>query len=271
MKKNIFAIVISLLIFTSCSEYQKLLKSTDPELKYDKAVEYYSAKKYDKAISLFNDISSYYRNTDRAEMVINYLAKAHIEKKDYYTATEYYKTYIRAYPRGRFTQEAKYMLAYCYYLDTPDVRLDQSTTVQAIAAFQEYVDLYPNADNIAEANKYLQELNDKLAEKELINSNLYYDLGTYLGNNYLSAVIAAENALKRYPSTKHREDLMIVILKSKYQQSLYSEESMRADRYQSTIDEAYTYKNEYPQGKFVKQADDILKHLEKIMPSLSVN
>ncbi|HHT23481.1 MAG TPA: outer membrane protein assembly factor BamD [Bacteroidales bacterium] len=269
MKKSVFAIVISLLLFTSCSEYQKLLKSTDPELKYDKAVEYYVAKKYDKAISLFDDVSTYYRNTDRAELIINYLAKAHIERKDYYTATEYYKTYVRAYPRGRFTQEAKYMLAYCYYLDTPDVRLDQTATVQALTAFQEYVDLYPNADNKDEANKYIQELNDKLAEKELLNAKLYYDLGTYLGNNYLSAVITAENALKKYPSTKHREELMIVILKSKYQESLYSKEDMRADRYQSTIDEAYTYKNEYPTGKFVKQADDILKHLQRIMPEVS--
>lgn len=266
MKKYILTTLIALLVFTSCSEYQSLLKSTDPELKYDKAVEYFVAEKYDKAITLFDDVTSYFRNTDRSELIINYLAKANMAKKDYLTAGEYYKTYAKSYPAGRFIQEAKFGIAYCYYLDSPDVRLDQAPTVQAVNAFQEYIDLYPESEKVKEANKYLTELNDKLAQKELINADLYYNLGTYLGNNYLSAVITAENALKKYPGTKHREDLMIVILESKFQQALYSEELLKTDRYQATIDEAYTYKNEYPEGKHIKRTDEILKISEKNIP-----
>lgn len=269
MKKYIFAIFTSLLILTSCTEYQNLLKSNDPELKYDKAVEYYAAGKYDKAISLFSDVSSYYRNTDRSELIINYLAKANMAKKDYFSASEYYNTYAKSYPRGRFIQEAKFGIAYCHYLDSPDVRLDQTSTIKGINAFQEFIDLYPNSENVKDANKYLTELTDKLAQKELINADLYYNLGTYLGNNYLSAVVTAENALKKYPGTKFREDLMIVILESKYQQALYSDEQLKIDRYQSTIDEAYTYKNEYPQGKFIKQADEILKISERNIPKMN--
>ncbi len=266
MKKYVYIIVTVVMVFTSCGEYQKLLKSTDPELKYDKAVEFFTAKKYDKAISLFNDVSSYYRNTDRAELIINYLAKSNIEKKDFYSAAEYYKTYISAYPKGSFIQEAKFMEAFCYYKDSPEVRLDQAPTYQAIEAFQQFMDLFPKSERAGEANNYLSELNDKLAQKELINSNLYYDLGIYMGNNYLSAVITAENALKKYPATKFREDLMIVVLKAKYQQALYSEEQLLSDRYQATIDEAYTYKNEYPSGKFISQANEILKNSEKNIP-----
>ena len=266
MKKYILTILISLLVLTSCSEYQNLLKSTDPELKYDKAVDFFMAEKYDKAMTLFSDVSSYYRNTDRSELIINYLAKANMAKKDNLSAGEYYKTYVKSYPSGRFIQEARFGIAYCYYLDSPDVRLDQAATVQAINAFQEFIDLYPTSDKVAEANKYLTELNDKLAHKELINADLYYNLGTYLGNNYLSAVVTADNALKKYPGTKHREDLMIVILESKYQQALYSEDMLKTDRYQATIDEAYTYKNEYPEGKHSKRADEILKISERNIP-----
>lgn len=266
MKQKITILLLALLLFVSCGEYHKALKSTDPEVKYDKAVEYYQAKKYDRAISLLDDISAYYRNSDRAEMIINYLANSYIAKKDYFTASEHFQTYITAYPRGRFIEEARFMNAFCYYKDSPDVRLDQSATHKAIDAFQEFVDLYPNSDRLLEANKYISELNDKLAYKELLNAKLYYDLGIYMGNNYQSAVICAENALKIFPSTKHREDLMIVILKAKYQQALYSDVTMLEDRYQSTIDEAYTYMNEYPDGKFYTQAKDILKKSEKSMP-----
>ena len=251
---------------TSCSEYQKLLKSTDPELKYDKAVEYFQAKKYDRAISLFSDITTYYRSTDRAELIINYLAKAHIEKKDYITAAEYYDSYNNAYPRGTYIEEVKFMLAFCHYKESPDVRLDQTSTYSAIAAFQNFIDQFPRSDRVEDANKYIAELNDKLAYKELLNARLYHDMGLYLGNNYLSAVVTAENALKRFPATKYREDFMIVVLKAKFQQSLYSEESLKLDRYQSTIDEAYTYLNEYPEGKYVSQAKNILATSQKNIP-----
>ena len=59
---------------------------------------------------------------------------------------------------------------------------------------------------------------------------------------------------------------MIVILESKYQQALYSEDMLKTDRYQATIDEAYTYKNEYPEGKHSKRADEILKISERNIP-----
>lgn len=266
MRKHLLHILITLFVLTSCSEYQNLLKSTDPELKYDKAVEYYSNKKYDKAITLFDDVAKYYRNTDRSELIINYLAKAYIEKKDYYTASEYYKTYAKSYPQGRFIQEARYMIAYCYYKDSPDVRLDQTNTVLAINGFQDFINLYPESAQSKDAAKLMDELNDKLAQKELINSDLYYNLGTYMGNNYLSAVITAENALKKYPATKHREDLMIIVLRSKYQQALYSNPELKIERYQSTVDEYYTYMNEFPEGKYVKEAALIFKDSDKNLP-----
>lgn len=266
MKKYFACTLIFVFAFTACGEYQNLLKSTDPELKYDKGVEYFSNKKYDKAITLFDDVAPYYRNTERSELIINYLAKSYIEKKDYYTASEYYKTYVKSYPRGRFIQEARYMVGYCYYKDSPDARWDQQNTVLAIAEFQNFINLYPESERAKEASKLLNELNDKLAQKELINADLYYNLGIYMGNNYLSAVITAENALKKYPSTKHREDLMILVLKSKYQQALYSEESLRIERYQSTVDEYYTYVNEFPKGKYLREADRIFRDSDRHIP-----
>lgn len=265
MNKYLYLLFI-LFLFGSCNEYQQALKSTDNEYKYDKAVEYYTQEKYDRAISLFDDVSSYYRNTERSELIINYLAKSYMNKKDYYSASEYYKTYVKSYPKGRFIEEAKFMIAYSYYLDSPDVRLDQSITMQGINAFQEFLNQYPNSKRKEKAEKYFSALTDKLAEKELINAELYYNLGTYLGNNYLSAVIVGENALENYPATKHREDLMIVILKAKYQQALFSDERFKQDRYQTTIDEYYAYVNEFPEGKFVNNAVAIFQDLSSKMP-----
>jgi len=263
MKKlSIFFVVISVL-FASCSEYQKILKSDDAQLKYTKAIEYFNVKDYVRAATLLEDISSYYKGTDRSESVLMYLAKSYLGQKDYLTASEYFKTYVKSFPKGPNAVEAKYMIGYCYYLDSPDARLDQSSTYTAITAYQEFLDMYPESERVQEATKQLEELTNKLAYKELLNARLYYNLGNYMGNNYESAMITAQNALKKYPSNAYREDLMMVILQSRFEMANMSLAERQADRFRSTIDEYYSFINEYPTGKYRKEADHIFNESKK--------
>jgi outer membrane protein assembly factor BamD len=186
MKKTPFFLLLVVLTLFSCSNYQKLLKSDDAELKYTKAVEYFNKGDFMRASTLFDAIANYYKGTERSETVLNYLAKSYMGQKDYYSASEYYKTYVKTYPKGKYVIESKYMIGYCYYLDSPDARLDQTATYNAITAFQEFLDVYPESDKVQQVNKLLDELNNKLAYKAYLNCKLYYDLGNYLGNNYES-------------------------------------------------------------------------------------
>jgi len=265
MKKTQFLLLIVVLTLFSCSQYQKLLKSDDAELKYTKAVEYFNKGDFMRASTLFEAIATYYKGTDRSETVLNYMAKSFMGQKDYFSASEYYKTYVKTYPKGKFVIESKFMIGYCFYLDSPDARLDQASTYSAIAAFQEFLDVYPESDKVPEANKLLEEMTNKLASKAYMNAKLYYNLGNYMGNNYESAVITAQNALKKYPSTSYREELTMLILDSKYEQAMQSIEEKKADRYRSTIDEYYNYVNEFPTGKYRKQADKILNESKKVV------
>ncbi|HPC26209.1 MAG TPA: outer membrane protein assembly factor BamD, partial [Paludibacteraceae bacterium] len=199
------------------------------------------------------------------EDILNYLAKCYMSQKDYMTASEYYKAYIKSYSTGKYIEEARFMVGYCYYLDSPDPRLDQTSTYNALSAFQEFLDFYPESKRVPEVNKLIDELNDKLAYKYYLNAKLYYNLGNYMGNNYLSAVITAENALKKYPLNSYREDLMFLILESKYAQAVQSIPDKKIERYQNTIDEYYNYVNEFPEGKYKKQADKIFNESKKVI------
>jgi outer membrane protein assembly factor BamD len=265
MKRYSLILVLSIVLFASCGDYQKLLKSTDPELKYTKAVEYFEKGDFMRATTLFDEISTYFKGTERSETILNYLSKSYLGQKDYFTASEYYKTYVKTYPKGKYVVESKYMIGYCYYLDSPDARLDQTATNDAVASLQEFVDVYPESERVPDAMKLLDELNDKIAYKYYLNSKLYFNLGNYLGNNYESAVITAQNALKRFPSTKYREELSIIILDAKYQQAVQSFEEKKMDRYRATIDEYYNYINEYPEGKLRKHADKVFSESKKIV------
>jgi len=265
MKKTSFLLLLVVLTLFSCSDYQKLLKSDDAELKYTKAVEYFNKGDFMRASTLFDAIATYYKGTDRSETVLNYMAKSYMGQKDYFSASEYYKTYVKTYPKGKYVIESKYMIGYCFYLDSPDARLDQTSTYKAIAALQEFVDVYPESDKVPQANKLLEEMTNKLAYKAYLNAKLYYNLGNYLGNNYESAVITAQNALKKYPSTSYREELLMLMLDSKYEQAVQSVDEKKAERYRNTVDEYYNYINEYPNGKYKKQADRILNESKKIV------
>ena len=265
MKRLPIFVLLVVLSLASCSDYQKLLKSDDAELKYTKAVEYFDKGDFMRASTLFDEVATYYKGTERSETVLNYLAKSYMGQKDYFSASEYYKTYVKTYPKGKYVIESKFMIGYCYYLDSPDARLDQTETLNAIAAFQEFIDVYPESERVPEANKLLEELHNKLAHKAFLNAKLYYNLGNYLGNNYESAVITAQNALKNFPTTSYREELSMLILESKYQQAVQSIEERKIERYRNTIDEYYNFINEFPDGKFRKQADKIFNESKKIV------
>ena len=263
-KKGIFIFVITLLL-TACSEYQQLLKSTDPELKYQKALVYFNNEQYVKAQTLLDEVTTYYRGTDRSQDVLAYLARCYMGQKDYTSASEYYQAYIRNYPKGRYIIEARFQVGHCYYLDAPDARLDQRETKKGIEFFTQFVELYPDSPYAEQAYQEMGELYDKLAQKEYVSAKLYYNLGTYLGNNYLSAEIVAKNALKDYPTNKYQEDLSWIILQAKYQQTLNSVETKKLDRARDTEDEYYSFITEYPDSKHRNAADRIGKEMKKML------
>lgn len=264
MKKKVYLLIILSGLLASCSEYQKLLKSGDPDQKYEQALVYFEAGKFVKAQTLFEDVASYYKGTERAQDVLTYLARSYLGQKSYLSAAEYYETYLRNYPKGRYSMEARFQVGHCYYLDSPDARLDQEETQKSIEFFTQFIELYPESAYVEQAYQEMAEMYNKLALKELKNAQLYYNLGTYLGNNYLSAEIVAKNALKNYPNNAYMEELSWIILASKYQQMVNSVPEKREDRAREAEDEYYSFKTEYPDSKHIKEADKMIKEITKI-------
>ena len=257
------ALIITTLCLFSCGGYNKVLKSTDNDFKYEKAMEYYEKGEYYKAHSILETIGSAFRGTEKGENVIYMIAMSHYKNKDYEYAKSYFASYGRSYPQGKHAEECKFLVGVCLYKVSPEVKLDQTSTSEAIDELLEFTNLYPQSTRVPEALKYLEELQEKLAEKEYLNAKLYFDLGDYMGNNYQSAVVTATNALKHYPETKRKEELFFLILESKYMQAEKSVEKKMEDRYRDTIDEYYNYIGEFPEGKHRKEADKILEKSQR--------
>ena len=250
--KSIFSLFVLIYFLSACNEYTKVLKSSDYEAKYAYAKKCFDKKQYSKALPLFEEVVGMFKGTSRAEESLYLLAQCSFENKDYAAASQYFLAYCNTFPKGEYAELSRFYAAYALYLDSPDPRLDQTDTKKAIQELQTFMEYYPRSEKIAEAQRYLQEMEDKLCYKELLAVKLYYNLGNYLGNNYLSSVITAQNVLKEYPYTKYREELMYYIVAAKYQMALMSVEDKLQLRYQDVIDEYFNYINEYPEGKYVK-------------------
>ena len=261
MKKNILITLLAALLLSSCGEYNKLLKSTDYEYKYEAAKNYFAKGQYNRAATLLNELIAILKGTDKAEESLYMLGMSYYNQKDYQTAAQTFTQYYNVYPRGTFTELARFHAGKALYLDTPE----QSGTYSAIQQLQMFLEYFPNSAKKDEAQSMIFTLQDKLVMKEYLSAKLYYNLGNYLGNNYESCVITAQNALKDYPYTNMREDLSILILRAKYEMAVYSVEDKRAERYRETVDEYYAFKNEFPESKYMKDADRIFKEAQKIL------
>ena len=257
--RKFYPIIISLLLLTSCGEYNKVLKSTDANVKFEYAKKAFEKGKYGQACTLLSEIVTVMKGTEHAEEALYLLGLSHFENKDYISSGAYFKTYYTHYPKGKYAELARFYSGYGYYLDSPEPQLDQTTTHKAIEELQNFLDYFPKSDKVSIAQNAIFELQDKLVLKELQNAVLYYNLGTYLGNNYESAVITAQNAIKEYPYSKYKEQLQMLILKSRYQEAILSVDEKKEDRFRIVIDEYYSFINDYPESESRQEADLIFK------------
>ena len=265
MKKTIYAVVFLALLFSSCAnEFNKVYKSTDNNFKYEYAKECFAKGKYVRASTLLQGLVTMQKGSDNAQESLYMLGMSEFNSRDYEGASATFKKYCQSYPKGSDTEEARCLIGMSLYNCTPEPRLDQSQTVNAITAFQEYIDLYPDGKQKKDAQQRLFELQAKLVQKELYSAQLYYDLGqyfgncTYGGNNYEACIITAQNALKDYPYSTLREKFSVLVMKSKFELAQQSVEEKKLERFQDAEDECYGFLNEYPDSKNKAMAEKFI-------------
>lgn len=252
-------------MLTGCGEKMRIQRTKDASLKYDYAKRFYNQGKYSKASELLMDVVPAYEGTEEGSRALFLFAESERIQKSYETASDAYKRYYQNYPKGDKAEEARFRCGEALYKASPEARLDQSVTYNAIQELALFVEMYPESKFRKETEDMLFSLQDKLAYKELLAAQLYYNLGMYMGNNYRSAIITADNALKDYPYNKHREEFYILLLRASYKEAINSVESKLQTRYRDVIDRYFVYVNEYSNGKYLKEAERIHKQINSYL------
>src|SRR3712207_3590843 len=122
------------------------------------------------------------------------LGMCYYNQKDYQTAAQTFITYYTTYPRGTYTELARFHAGKSLFLDTPEPRLDQTSTYQAIQQLQMFMEYFPGSSKKLEAQNMIFALQDKLVLKELYSARLYYNLGNYMGKDRKSTRLNSSHA-----------------------------------------------------------------------------
>ncbi len=261
--KRILLLMLAAFAMAGCSHYGKMLKSKNPAEQYATAKKYIEEGKYEKARTLFDKVRLSYMGKPQADSILFYRALTFYEQKDYDLSSDGFDMFRTEYPRSALLEKAELLYALGYYYSSPEAVRDQSTTVQAIDAINTYISRYPGSPERKDLEAKRDELTNKLYEKAYLNARTYYKIG-----QYKPAIAALTNALREYPDSPYREEILYLAALSSYEYASNSVPSFRRTRYLDMMERHLNYISEFPEGK---HAAELTKLYEKAREYVNKN
>ena len=264
--KKILSILLLTLILSSCSEYQKALKTEEIGVKYDVATKQYDKGNYTKAIRLFEQIAPTYRGRPQAEKMFYMYAQSYYKTEQYYSAGYQFESFVASYPKSEKVEEASYLGALSYSKQSPRYSLDQIDTYKGIDKLQSFIDTYPTSQYLAEANVIVKELREKLEKKAFETAKQYNTI-----SDHKAALVVLDNFITDFPGTKYKGDALFYKLDSAYKLAINSIESKKLERL-SNAKTAYLNLVKYNKdSEFKEKADEMFAKIETDLKQISNN
>ena len=267
---NSLKFIFLVLLFSSCSEYQKMLKNPDSGLKYAMSENLYKKGKYKKALKLMEQIVPVYRGKPQAEKLMFMYADTYYKLEDYYLSGYQFERFAASYPKSDSVETAAYYSASSYYELSPVYSLDQKDTYTGLEKLQAFIDTYPNSEYRKEANKKVKELTYKLQKKDIEVAKQYLKTGLAL-NSYKNSITAFENFISDHPGSIFREDAYFGRFQAQYELALQSVPKKVEDRLQIAIEYFNDFMKYYGQSELTEKAKEIKKDLDKKIETIKVS
>jgi len=263
MNKYIY-IIILLVGLSSCSEYQKALKSEDTATKFKLGEDLYNEGKYDKANKLFAQIVPNYRGKPQAEKLMYLYSQSFYKMNDYYIAGYQFERFASSYPKSEKLAEASFLSAKSNYMLSPIYTKDQTETKKAIEKLQEFINAFPDSEYIAEANKLVKELDYKLENKAYSIAKQYDQI-----SDYEASIKSFDNFIFDFPGSTLREDALFYKLDATYKLAINSVERKKQIRLNTAKTGVETFNKAYPNSKHVEEVNAMFNKIQEELKQYS--
>ncbi len=128
------------------------------------------------------------------------LAELRFRRGEYVMAAFLYQQLRQAYPQSPYARQALYQTGRAYMELSPPYDRDQEYTHKALAALNEFRQLYPGDSLLPAVEKHIHQLRNKLAQREYAIAELYRKL-----HSPQSALIYYDGILQEYADTDFAE------------------------------------------------------------------
>lgn len=259
MRKKVFryiSLAFSVVLLFGCSEFRKIQKSNDADLKYEAAMEYYEEEDYYRAAILFEEVLPLIIGSEKAEKAQFFFAYSHFKQGNYLLSAHYFETFFTTYRRSEYAEEALFMHAFSLYKESPRYNLDQTETIEAINAVQNFINLYPRSEYIIQANDIIDQLQAKLERKAFEKAEQYYKLG-----RLKAAVVAFENFRKDFPDSDMNEKASFLLVEAQYKYAANSIPSKQRERLVEAREFYEQFIDRYAQSEYGRDAEKIYANI----------
>ncbi len=255
MRKILFLTSI-LIVFCACSEYQKIVKQDNYELKYEFANKLYEKGEFDRSIVLFEQVYQHSPKSTEGELSYFRLAKSYFETEDYNMSGYYFTSFIERFSRSKKTEEALFLNALSSVKNSPEYSLDQTDTEIAINNMQQFIDVYPNSSLIDSCNTIIDNLKFKLELKDFDVVKLYAKT-----QNYKAAVTAAEIFNEKYSFSKFKEEVSYLHVKNSILLSKNSIEAKKDERIEQSKERFLNFVEIYKNSVYLNELNTLIKSI----------
>lgn len=132
------------------------------------------------------------------------IADTYYREENYSAAASAYEDFIRTHPGRPEIPKALFQLGMSYYKQMPDTpQRDTRATAKVVDTFTRLLVDFPNSDYTKDAQKYVEEARDQLAEKIFEIARFYERQG-----DYAPAARRFDEIANQYPDNKLAEEAL---------------------------------------------------------------
>lgn len=247
----------ALVLLSSCSAYNKVLKGDDYDKKFKFANDLYEREKWTQSIALYEQVYQRLPKTSEGEVSYYRIAMSYYKVEDYYMAGYFFNSFFDKYPRSNKIEDAFFLKTLCSVKNSPAVSLDQQETEIALNDVQQFIYLFPNSSKIDTCNKIMDNLRFKLEQKDYEAVKLYDKT-----LNYRSVITTGETFLNTYPNSKYKEEVSYLRIKNLAYVAKNSVDDKKIERIEKTLESYRNFVGQFPESKYLKELEGIQKTMQ---------
>jgi outer membrane protein assembly factor BamD len=253
--KNKVTLYFFLFLFTlfSCSDYRKIVKGDDYQLKFELSNKLYDKAEFDRCIILFEQVYQHSPKSPEGELSYFRLANSYFKNEDYNMAGYYFNNFVDRFPYSKKSEDAMFLVALCSVNNSPKYGLDQSETMIAINNVQQFVDVFPQSILVDSCNKIIDRLKFKLELKDFDAVKLYSKT-----ENYRAAVTSCEIFMDKYINSRFTEEVNFLYVKNSVFLAKNSIESKKEERIEQSKERFLNFVKKYEKSIYFKELNSLI-------------